>query len=100
VIVRYSRRARDDLAKILECLDERSPRGARNVKLAIKPAIDTIEQHPNVGHATGRGATRGPPVGGCPYLVYWTVEANEVWLVHSRHGARKPWRTYTNGRTQ
>jgi plasmid stabilization system protein ParE len=28
MIVRYSRRAQDDLAKILGYLDERSPRGA------------------------------------------------------------------------
>ena len=92
MIVRYSRRAQYDLAKILVYLDERSPRGARNVKLAIKRAIDTIGENPNIGYATGRGAVRGLPVSRYPYLVYWTVEAEEVWLVHIRHGARKPWR--------
>jgi plasmid stabilization system protein ParE len=91
MIARNSRRARDDLAKILEYLDERSPGGARNVKLAIERAIGTIAENPGLGHPTGRGATRGMPVGRNPYLVYWTVEAGEVWLVHIRHGARKPW---------
>ena len=91
MIVRYSRRARNDLAKILDYLDERSPRGARNVKVVIKRTIDTIREHPNIGHPTGRGATRGLPVGRYPYIVYWTVEADEVWLVHIRHGARKSW---------
>jgi toxin ParE1/3/4 len=78
VIVRYTRRAQDDLMKILKYLDERSPRGAQNVKNAIKHTIDTIAQNPSIGHPTGRGATRGAPVGRYPYLVYWTVEADEV----------------------
>ncbi len=92
MIVRYSRRAQNDLAKILAYLDARSPQGARNEKLAIMRASDTTGENPSLGHPTGRGATRGAPVGRYPYLVYWIVEADEVWLVHIRHGARKPWR--------
>lgn len=92
MIVRYSRRAQADIAKILEYLGGRSPLGAENVKFAIQRTIDTIGQHPNAGHPTGRSATRGLPVGRYPYVVYWTVEGDEVWLVHVRHGARKPWR--------
>jgi hypothetical protein len=42
MIVRYTRRARGDLAKILNYLNARSPRGALNVRLAIKRTIDTI----------------------------------------------------------
>jgi plasmid stabilization system protein ParE len=92
MIVRYSRRAQSDLASILDYIEERSPRGAHKVKVAIKRTIETIEQNPNLGHPTGRGGTRGSPVGRYPYLVYWTIEANEVWIVHVRHGVRKPWR--------
>jgi plasmid stabilization system protein ParE len=91
--VRYSRRAQNDLAKILNYLDERSPRGAEKVKLAIKRVIDAIGETPHLGHPAGRGSVRVLPVGRYPYLVYWTIEANEVWLVHIRHGARWPWRT-------
>ncbi|HWY80411.1 MAG TPA: hypothetical protein VNY10_00460 [Roseiarcus sp.] len=39
MIVRYTRRAQGDLTKILDYLDERSPRGALNVRLAIKRTI-------------------------------------------------------------
>jgi toxin ParE1/3/4 len=92
MILRYSRRALNDLAEILDYLDERSPRGARSVKLAIQRAIDTIGENPSLGHPTGSGAIRATPVRRYPYLIYWTVEANEVWLVHIRHGARRPWR--------
>jgi len=92
MIVRYTRRAQGDLAKILNDLDERSPRGAPSVRLAIKRTIDTISRNPSIGHLTARRAIRGIPVGRYPYLVFWTVEADEIWVLHIRHGARRVWR--------
>jgi toxin ParE1/3/4 len=56
MIVRYTRRAQGDLTKILDYLDERSPRGALNVRLAVKRTIDTISRNPSIGHATARRA--------------------------------------------
>lgn len=90
--VRYARRAQSDLAKILNYLDRRSPRGALSVKLAIRRTIDTIAQNPDIGHFIARGAIRGVPVARYPYLVFWTVEAGEIWVLHIRHGARSVWR--------
>jgi plasmid stabilization system protein ParE len=49
MIVRYTRRAQGDLAKILNFLDARSPRGALSVRLAIKRTIDTIGKNPDIG---------------------------------------------------
>jgi len=92
MIVRYTRRAQGDLTKILNYLDERSPRGALSVKLAIKHIIDTISHNPSIGHPTARRTIRGMPVGRYPYLVFWTVEAGEIWVLHIRHGARRVWR--------
>jgi plasmid stabilization system protein ParE len=57
MIVSYTRRAQGDLTKILDYLDERSPRGALNLRLAIKRTIDTISRNPSIGNATaGRGS--------------------------------------------
>jgi toxin ParE1/3/4 len=92
MIVRFTRRAKGDLTKILNYLDERSPRGALNVRLAIKRAIDTISHSPSIGHAAAIRAIRGMSVGRYPYLVFWTVEAGEIWVLHIRHGARTVWR--------
>lgn len=91
MIVRYTRRAQGDLAKILNYLDARSPRGALSVRLAIKRTIDTIGKNPNIGRLTRKGAVRGAPVGRYPYLIFWTVEAAEIWVLHIRHGARRLW---------
>jgi toxin ParE1/3/4 len=92
MIVRYTRRAQGDLANILNYLDERSPRGALSVELAIKRTIETIGQNPNVGRPMARDGIRVIPVGRYPYLVFWTVEAAEIWVLHIRHGARRIWR--------
>jgi plasmid stabilization system protein ParE len=92
MIVRYTRRAQGDLTKILDYLDERSPRGALNVRLAIKRTIETISNNPSIGHVTARRVVHGMSVGRYPYVVFWTVEAGEIWVLHIRHGARTVWR--------
>ena len=90
--VRYTPRARSDLRSILQYIDERSPRGARNVKRAIQKTIELIGEFPEGGRQVGEQGTRVLPAGRHPYLVYWSVEAGEVWLVHIRDGRRQPWR--------
>ena len=89
--VRYTPRARSDLAAILTYLDRRSPQGAHNVKRSIRKTIELIGQFPLAGRRTGVQDTRVLPAGQYPYLIYWSVEAGEALLVHIRHAARRPW---------
>jgi len=89
--VRYTPRARSDLQSILRYIDERSPRGARSVKRAIQKTIELIAEFPEGGRRAGEQATRVLPAGRYPYLIYWSVETDEVWLVHIRHARRRPW---------
>jgi toxin ParE1/3/4 len=89
--VRYTPRARSDLQSILEYIDERSSRGAKSVKRAIQKTIELIAEFPDVGRRAGELETRVLPAGRYPYLIYWSVEAGEVWLVHIRHARRQPW---------
>jgi toxin ParE1/3/4 len=90
--VRFTSRARNDLAEILEYLDRQNPGGARNVHRAIRRTIELIGQFPEAGRRTQVGETRVLPTGRYPFLIYWTINADEVWLVHIRHAARRPWR--------
>ena len=50
-----------------------------------------IGQFPQSGRAAGESDTLVLPVGRYPYLVYWSVEGNDAWIVHIRHTARQPW---------
>ena len=89
--VRYTPRAAGDLADILSYLDERSPQGAQNVKKALHKAVALIGRHPQIGRNSNVEDTRVFPVGRYPYLIYWSIEAGEVWIVHIRHARRRPW---------
>jgi toxin ParE1/3/4 len=89
--VRYTPRARSDLQSIFQYIEKRSPRGARNVKRAIQRTIGLIGEFPEGGRHAGEEATRVLPAGRYPYLIYWSVEAGEAWLVHIRHARRQPW---------
>jgi toxin ParE1/3/4 len=90
--VRFTKRARDDLVAVLNYLDERSPQGARNVKRAIRKTIELIGTLPDSGRRSGILDIKVLPAARYPYLVYWSVEAGEAWIVHIRHAARQPWR--------
>lgn len=89
--VRYTARAHNDLRSILTYVEVRSPQGARNVARAMRKTIALIEQFPESGRLAGEQGTRVLPVGHYPYLVYWSVENREPWIVHIRHTARRPW---------
>ncbi len=90
--VRHTRRSYADVLAIFNYLDERSPQGARNVKRALKKAIELIGEYPHVGRRSGEQDTRVLQVGRYPYLVYWSVERDEILIVHIRHAARAPWK--------
>ena len=90
--VRYTPRAHGDLEAILRYLDEHSPQGMLNVKRAIENTVLLIEQFPHSGRLHKPTGTHVFPAGRYPYLIYWTIEAGEAWIVHIRDGRRKPWR--------
>lgn len=89
--VRYTPRARSDLEEILGYIDQRSPRGASNVKRTIFKTIELIQEFPRGGREAGEQQTRVLPAGRYPYLVYWSIEAGEIWIVHIRDARRRPW---------
>jgi toxin ParE1/3/4 len=89
--IRYTPRARRDLRQILEYIEERNSRGARNVKRAIQKVIELVGEFPDGGRLAGEQATRVLPAGRYPYLIYWSVQNNEAWIVHVRDARRRPW---------
>ena len=89
--VRYTLRARSDLRAILQYIDKRDSRGAQNIKRAIRKTIQLIGEFPESGRHSGEQSTRVLPAGRYPYLLYWAVEAGDVWLVHIRDARRLPW---------
>ncbi|NJO54554.1 MAG: type II toxin-antitoxin system RelE/ParE family toxin [Bacteroidales bacterium] len=90
--VRFTPRAASDLTGVVDYLAERSPQGLLNLKRALETTLRLIEQYPHAGRATGIADVRVLPLGRFHYLIYWTLQANEPWIVHIRDGRRRPWR--------
>jgi len=89
--MRLTPRAYNDLAAILDYIDTRSPQGARNVKRTIQKTLDLIAQAPEAGRRSGVADTRVLSAGKYPYLIYWSNEDGDAWIVHIRHAARRSW---------
>jgi plasmid stabilization system protein ParE len=68
---------------IFSYIDQRNPQGARNVARTMHKTIELIGQFPQAGHLAGEQGTRVLPVGRYPYLIYWSVEGGEAWIVQS-----------------
>jgi toxin ParE1/3/4 len=66
---------------------------ARRTSSAIQKTIELIGEFPEGGRLAGEQTTRVLPVGRYPYLIYWSIEAGEVWIVHIRHARRRPWKS-------
>ena len=89
--VRYSPRANADIIGIADYLTERNPAVARAMEQAIRAAVDLIGEFSGAGRAVDqRPNVRVMPVRRYPYLIYYTVRAGELVILHIRHGARAP----------
>jgi plasmid stabilization system protein ParE len=91
VKLRYSPRARRDLAEIADYLTARSPKGALSVERSIRKTVDLVAAFPGAGRRFDQRPTvRVMPLGRYPYLVFYTLRDDEIVILHVRHGARKP----------
>lgn len=87
--VRYPRRAFRQMNAILDYIEERSPRGAENVKSRLQTAIDRLADHPHSGQVTNAAGLRRIVVNPYPYVIFYQPTATEV-VIHSvRHAARR-----------
>jgi len=88
---RYSPRATADIIAIADYLTERNRVAARAVEGAIRRAVDLLSEFPGSGRVlTQRSNVRVMPVVRYPYLIFYTANSNEVFILHVRHGARAP----------
>lgn len=86
----YSPRALRDLYDIEAYLVERSVTGTRNVLAAIKLAIDNLEKFPKIGIPVAGEDRYRLPVQRYPYLVFYKLADDGIFILHVRHGARRP----------
>lgn len=86
--LRYTPRARLDLAEIHDYIAQENPQAARHVVRIIRKAAETLPQNPLVGRAGRISGTRELTVGRFPFMLAYLVGANEVQILSVIHTAR------------
>lgn len=91
MIVRYTQRAENDLAAILDYLIAQSPEAARRVAASLEETIGVIANHPFGTRKTGRPLLLVKIVPRYPYKIFYRVQEDASEIVHIRHASRRPW---------
>jgi toxin ParE1/3/4 len=78
------------LTRVLDYIDEQSPRGATNVKRRIYAVIDLLADHPNSGRVTSKGDLRRFAVTPYPYVIFYRADSTGITIHGVRHAARRP----------
>ncbi len=86
--LRYTPRARSDLAEIHDYIAQENPQAARRVIVIIRMAADALLQNPLVGRAGRVAGTRELAVGRFPFMLAYRVDADEVQILSVIHTAR------------
>ena len=83
--IRYTIRARTDLAEIRSYLVERNPRAAAIVMTAIRRRIAWLADFPLIAPETDEPGVRSLPLVLYTYRVYYEIVGEEVRILHVRH---------------
>jgi addiction module RelE/StbE family toxin len=86
--LRYTPRARLDLAEIHDYIAQENPQAARRVVLIIRKAAEALPPNPLVGRAGRVPGTRELTVGRFPFMLAYRVDADEVQILSVIHTAR------------
>jgi toxin ParE1/3/4 len=90
--LRFTPRARNDLRDILEYIAKENPAAADRVRRAFLDAAKLVATRPHLGLRNAKiPELRSRLVARYPYRIHYRVEDADVWIIHIRHSARRPW---------
>lgn len=89
--LRYAPRATADLAAIADYLKQRSPQGAKRVRIAILRTLQNLVLFPLMDRRQTVATVRKIGVRKYPYLIYYTVDdaVEEITILAIQHAARE-----------
>ncbi len=89
VKLRYDRRALTDIAEIHAFIAQHDVRAATRVAARIRTLAEQLIKRPHIGRATDLPGIYVRSVVRYPYLIFYTIVAREVVILHVRHTARR-----------
>lgn len=85
----WRRAALNDLRSIHEFIAEDNPGAAARVHAAIRAAVGSLADHPNLGRAGRVEGTRELVIVGLPYIVAYRVADDQVRILAVIHTSRQ-----------
>jgi toxin ParE1/3/4 len=88
--VRYTGTALRELDEIFAYIAKNSAVAAASVVGRVESLIGQLAEFPYMAQETDIAGVRKFPLGRFPYVIYSTIEGEEIVVLHVRHGARRP----------
>jgi toxin ParE1/3/4 len=89
--VRYTPRAFSDREAIFSYLESRNPAAAQTVASLIARRIRELAERPFKGRKTDRVGIYTLWVAPYPYRIFYSIQEDDVVILHIRHTSRRPW---------
>ena len=87
--IRWDVRALEDLRDIRRYIAQRgSPAAADRVRQHLRTRIERLITRPSIGVLTSNPEIRILPPTRYPYRIYYTIQGDDVVILHIRHSAR------------
>ena len=88
--VRYTEIALRELDEILAYIADRNSAAAVSVRARVEELVERLSFFPHLFQETNWRGVRSVPLGNYPYVIFYTVKAEEIVILRIRHGARRP----------
>jgi toxin ParE1/3/4 len=89
MLVYWSNRAQEDIARIVAYIAEDSPDAAERVEQRIYQATAHLTEHPGMGRPGRVDGTRELVIAGTSYIVPYRVRGQAVQIIAVMHGAQQ-----------
>lgn len=86
--IRYAGGVAKQLAEIVNYIAKDNRQAALAVGSRIEEVIALLSENPHLGRSTTRRNTRVIVAYPYPYLIYYRIKADEVFIMRVRHSAR------------
>ena len=88
--VKFTKPALAELDAVFAYIHQRNPVAAVEVVARIREITSQLGRFPDMGHPKYKTGVRMITARRSPYLIFYTVEHDEVLILSVRHGARRP----------
>jgi plasmid stabilization system protein ParE len=88
--VRYTETAATEVEQILDSIGLHNRVAAVQVNARLKQTASVLADFPDIAQMSDEPGVRRMPVGRYPLMIFYTVENDELVILHVRHMAREP----------